>query len=36
VKATGRQAATLVLEHLKQKPMSIVVAEEREHVRIKK
>ena len=36
VKATGRQAATLVLEHLKQKPMPIVDAEERERVRIKK
>jgi len=34
--STGRQAATLVLEHLKQKPMPIVVAEERERVRIKK
>ena len=36
VKATGRQAATLVLEHLKQMPMPIVDAEERERVRIKK
>ena len=34
--STGRQAATLVLEHLKQKPMPIVDAEERERVRIKK
>jgi hypothetical protein len=34
VKATGQQAATLVLEHLKQKPMPIVAAEERERVRI--
>jgi len=36
VKATGRQAATLVLEHLKQMPIPIVDAEERERVRIKK
>ena len=34
VKATGGQAATLLLEHLKQMPMPIV--EERERVRIKK
>ena len=36
MKATGRQAATLVLEHLEQKPMPIVDADECDHVRIKK
>lgn len=36
VKATGGQAATLLLEDLKQQPMPPILDEEREHVRVER